>query len=242
MTDRPIIHGYEIAGRMPPFRPGLRQAIREDRKTMTRRVMKLQPPTSIRPSLILEGHRLVAMWPGESEFDAYICHCPYGLPGQYRVMTEPLERGRDGQAYYRDDHAPVVNAFTGEPLAWIWSKDILTSIHMPYSAARTITQLREIRTELLQEITAYDALLEGINLPVPPNCEMADPPDGFQTWSQKKKAAYIEDLARTTYFARCADADNHIAAFRKLWNTINAKKHPWESNPRVWVIPFKGIA
>lgn len=28
-------------------------------------------------------------------------------------------------------------------------------------------------------------------------------------------------------------------AFRKLWDSINAKRAPWESNPYVWVIEFK---
>lgn len=26
--------------------------------------------------------------------------------------------------------------------------------------------------------------------------------------------------------------------FQKLWDSINAKKHPWESNPWVWVVEF----
>ena len=28
-------------------------------------------------------------------------------------------------------------------------------------------------------------------------------------------------------------------AFEMLWNSINAKKHPWESNPWVWVVEFE---
>ena len=30
-------------------------------------------------------------------------------------------------------------------------------------------------------------------------------------------------------------------AFEALWDSINAKKHPWESNPWVWVISFKRL-
>jgi hypothetical protein len=29
--------------------------------------------------------------------------------------------------------------------------------------------------------------------------------------------------------------------FAELWNEINGKKHPWESNPWVWVVEFKRI-
>ena len=28
-------------------------------------------------------------------------------------------------------------------------------------------------------------------------------------------------------------------AYRELWDSINAKKHPWSSNPWVWVLTFK---
>lgn len=29
------------------------------------------------------------------------------------------------------------------------------------------------------------------------------------------------------------------SAFNELWDSISAKKHPWASNPFVWVITFK---
>lgn len=29
--------------------------------------------------------------------------------------------------------------------------------------------------------------------------------------------------------------------FKKTWDSINAKKHPWDSNPWVWVIEFKQV-
>jgi hypothetical protein len=33
--------------------------------------------------------------------------------------------------------------------------------------------------------------------------------------------------------------NNPIKQFQKLWDSINGKKHPWESNPWVWIIEFK---
>jgi hypothetical protein len=35
---------------------------------------------------------------------------------------------------------------------------------------------------------------------------------------------------------------NPKISFLKLWDSINGKKYPWESNPWVWVIEFKKIA
>ncbi len=36
--------------------------------------------------------------------------------------------------------------------------------------------------------------------------------------------------------------DFWVGAFRDLWDSINGKKHPWESNPYVWVYEFRRIA
>ena len=89
MKERPIIKGHEIAGRMPLFKLPLRDAIREDRKSMTRRVIKPQPDEDGLSRLIEKW-----LWQDTSGRD-YIC--PHGIPGQFRVMTEPYEFSRDCQ-------------------------------------------------------------------------------------------------------------------------------------------------
>ena len=33
----------------------------------------------------------------------------------------------------------------------------------------------------------------------------------------------------------------HIVGFSYLWDSINGKKYPWESNPLVWVVEFKVV-
>lgn len=42
------------------------------------------------------------------------------------------------------------------------------------------------------------------------------------------------------WFAERPD-DVALARFRGLWDSINAKKHPWSSNPWVWVYEFKVV-
>ena len=36
-----------------------------------------------------------------------------------------------------------------------------------------------------------------------------------------------------------AEGFDSLEAMQKLWQTINGKKHPWESNPWLWVLEFK---
>lgn len=40
---------------------------------------------------------------------------------------------------------------------------------------------------------------------------------------------------------RLARTPNHVGAFASLWDSINGKTHPWESNPWVWAVSFKRI-
>ena len=85
------------------------------------------------------------------------------------------------------------------------------SIHMPRWASRIELEITEIRAERLQEITPEDALNEGI----PSYPEHDNHP--------------LHPAERTI---------NHFIA---LWNSINGKKYPWDSNPWVWRIEFRRI-
>ena len=37
------------------------------------------------------------------------------------------------------------------------------------------------------------------------------------------------------------DGSQYIEFFSQLWDSINGKKHPWESNPWVWMLSFRKI-
>jgi hypothetical protein len=114
-----------------------------------------------------------------------------------------------------------------------------SSIHCPRWASRLTLGVTDVRVERLQDISAADALAEGIDLPVPPGA-MGDPafPDGFKKWSETKQDEWVKATARSIFFARCADADNHVSAYQKLWDSINGTGS-WEANPWVWVVSFK---
>lgn len=83
------------------------------------------------------------------------------------------------------------------------------SIYMRKEDSRIELEVAAVRVERLQQITEADARAEGIPLTTT---------DCRASWGGHRtaKAAYVQ-----------------------LWNAINGKKHPWETNPWVWVIAFE---
>ena len=91
------INGYEVAGRMPPFTRENRDLVRSGVKTQTRRVMKPQPEWPFYGPEVYTScavDRFGDMIPGKEVFgiygDDWGLKCPYGRPGDIRVMCEPL--------------------------------------------------------------------------------------------------------------------------------------------------------
>jgi hypothetical protein len=106
--------------------------------------------------------------------------------------------------------------WSGKPNPW------KPSIHLPKYCSRIILQVTDVRAERLQDISEADAVAEGI--------EPCGPPfNDVKKWGWRFKD-YIGNSA-------CLP----VASFRTLWDSINAKKCPWDSNPWVWVYSFKKI-
>lgn len=87
------------------------------------------------------------------------------------------------------------------------------SIHMPYEAARLFLKVKDVRVEHLQDITEAGARREGL----------------YKGWRDK-----IGDAAPSAK-----------VAFSWLWDTTvklaDRKRYAWGANPWVWVISFKRI-
>ena len=84
------------------------------------------------------------------------------------------------------------------------------SIHMPKAFARIWLDITDVRVERLQDITEGDSISEGSQIPR----------------DQLPKSFRQGTMTERTQFSR-------------IWDSINGKKHPWSSNPWVWVIEFK---
>lgn len=85
------------------------------------------------------------------------------------------------------------------------------SIHLPRLASRITLLVTDVRMQRLTEIDETDALAEGADGPHPESWH----PDAGEV-----------------------GPDSYRDGFRELWDSINAKRAPWDSNPDVIAISF----
>lgn len=190
------------------------KAILAGRKTQTRRICK--------------GARELSC-----SQDWHIDRCPYGKVGQKLWVRETFRHygnqvTPEMKAYvtYKADGITREIDMTNPPKQnwWNTGKDInsfwQSSIFMPRWASRITLEVTEVRVERLQEITEDDAKAEGS----PAGHILASP-----TIFHKGLPEYKETAA------------DFREGFHRLWDSINGKSHPWESNPFVWAISFKEV-
>ena len=215
------INGYEIAGRMPMFTAANRDLVRRGLKTQTRRIVKQNSPRYDTPEGVAQ-YAFERIRDGIASFR--LRHgsgwhteikCPYGKPGDIRVMPEPLLNGISSCICYSDQDELGLHEYikiNGEFINWRWKNDTLSSMFMPTALGRTLVRYTDIRVERLQDISGEDAIAEGID----PDCaESTENYNNYATGSVYKDA------------------------FAELWDSINAKKHPWSSNPWVWIVEWE---
>lgn len=93
------------------------------------------------------------------------------------------------------------------------------SIHMPRWASRLTLEVVNVRVERLQDISDEDARAEGC-----PCYVCGAPLDG-----------------RSENDCHCFHKQADAYDFRNLWDSINAERAPWASNPWCWVVSFKRV-
>jgi hypothetical protein len=209
MKERPILFNSEMVN-----------AILEDRKTQTRRVVKA-------PVLIGNDHfRWSAKHIGLSLWKfatnnyptvagSFEIKCPYGQPGDRLWVRETWkpdweeETGCRGIYYKADgkyDYPFTVEEWqnlTENHFDGSWKP----SIHMPRWASRITLEITDVRVERVQDISNNDADAEGT-------------PD-------------LRTIENNWDLRDC---------FRELWDSINAKRSfGWEKNPWVWVVEFERV-
>jgi hypothetical protein len=201
------------------------RAIREGRKTQTRRIVKPQPPSkkfflsffNCKPNewrmsgaVGFARSEMGSAWPKDSTW-----RCPYGQPGDRLWVRETFStwhhgcqwhdctrEGRSKQScsnlFYRATHH-----FPDDDQKWV------PSIFMPRWASRITLEITGVRVERVQDITETDGAAEGLGF----DLNLMGPWEGHAT-------------ARD--------------AFRSLWESINGPES-WALNPFVWVLEFKRL-
>ncbi len=231
MKERPIL-----------FSSAMVRAILEGRKTQTRRVIKSQPP-SFCPYLTRCGGDFRWGWSDGStvdfawhprgngaDMDSMWMTPPHGIPGDrlwvreaWGVGSRPDPWGGYDGIEYRADEGfidpeekyPVLECRKVDTPEGVCLGDIKSgwrpSIFMPRWASRITLEITDVRVQRLQEISEEDAKAEGV--------------EPFVTVGTARDKEWYPEGYR--------------ANFKLVWDSINGKKHPWESNPWVWALTFR---
>lgn len=227
MKERPILFSGEMV-----------RAILDGRKSMTRRVMKVQPPS--------DGYSLATCisttWPKSEEGKSHwvkvdnsrgfpnivenqgiYFSCPYGQVGDRLWVKETwvqavTNKGPIDNVVYKadclDKHGDYWHSVASDINDVKWRSPIF----MPRWASRITLEITELRVEKLQEISDEDALMEGVDK------------------NMRSRFGYVaKDSEEEFNFTQAK------STFKLLWDSINAKKYPWDSNPYVWVIGFERV-
>lgn len=161
IKERPILFSSEMV-----------RAILDGRKTQTRRIVKQRGGW---PVVAVHEHRepFTDSPPGDV-FYSLDCdnksgrifveqnvRCPHGAPGDQLWVRESLVKGSAGLVSWKA--CPWSGPRRdGEFVDWPWSRDTLTSIHMPRWASRLTLEVESVRVERVQDISEADAKAEGV--------------------------------------------------------------------------------
>lgn len=154
------------------FSTDMVRAILEDRKTVTRRVVKPQPDG--RPVPMTKD----SCWPGY-----------FAIQGTEKVVRLPYQPG--DILWVRETWAEMPYGFVyrvdgEEPDGWDCDDRWRPSIHMPRGAARIFLRVTGVRVERLQEITEDGAKAEGAEKSYP----YTDPETGKTVFVLDEKGTY----------------------------------------------------
>lgn len=206
------------------FNTDMVRAILDDRKTVTRRIVKPQPE-----NVYVSGKQRDVVNPDEITFrimehggkDRFMSP-PYH-PGDILYVRETFgnwccEYHESNAAYYqyRADYPDGARTYMYDEENECDLPKWHPSIHMPIEAARIWLRVTDIRVERLQDITEEQAIKEGC-------C----------TFQDKIGNGKFNDVIEFDLTAR--------EAFAELWNSTLKKDSncTWAHNPWVWVIEFE---
>lgn len=213
MTDRPIL-----------FSAPMVRALLDGRKTQTRRVIR-----NVRQDNSITIRKPTKKKMGTCTHVIDACEFPQLLPirakaGDRLWVREAHYLTDDGDSEYAvfaEDEASVaahiedMHKIMASHPSIDWSRHLRwrPSIHMPRWASRLTLTVTDVRVQRLREISEEDAIAEGLE--VVGNF----PRTQYRDYSRTVVGTGVPQLS-----------------FMTLWDSLNAKRAPWDSNP--WIAAY----
>jgi hypothetical protein len=228
----------KIKSRPILFSTQMVKSILEDKKTITRRIIKEKPDYFIN---CVEGKPLSIGLSGSCSFFGAVINgedktiiCPYGKVGDVLWVRETWWKAPNNCSYtalYKADFPMVYYGTEWDPneKVVLEAKDykFKPSIHMPKDYARIFLKITNIRVERLKDISEEDAIAEGIENFYDNTTIGAT---AYRNYTVTKK-----DIKESPWNIVANDA---VESFQTLWQSINGSDS-WKENPFVWVIEFE---
>lgn len=219
MTERPIIFSVPMVS-----------AILDGRKTMTRRVVKLRDPSQTYSVHDDDGWPMSADDGGDWHRD----RCPYGQPGDRLWVREVFAVSKIApqcQVAYAADGKCVAVGWDGSggymQIFHGWLLDAKDRRDRPGDTFGR-SKYKPWRSPIHMPRWASRITLEIAGVRV----ERLQAITEEDAIAEGVDAIPIAEIRRNGCFTRRDD-------FCQLWHKLNGKKHPWASNPWVWVVSFK---
>lgn len=206
----------------PPvlFNTEMVQAILDNRKKQTRRLLQPQPYKT--EDFIVDGLEEkikvaeILRHPKRIKYDGiFRLQAPKLWPAKYHIGNILWVRETWHRIFDAETDEFLEYGYKADHSTGIWSP----SIHMPKAAARIFLKVTNVRAERLQDISEADAIAEGV-------IQHSDyGTTGYVDYENR-------DVAVTDIDA--------IWSYQTLWQSIYGKES-WEQNPFVWVYDFEQV-
>lgn len=215
MTDRPIL-----------FSGPMICALLEGRKTQTRRVLQVPAPFDTSDDISVEiatgfiepqFRRGDQLWVKEG-WNAFA----FSEDGEEAWPTKTIptadEMAEIRKAAYRVDVQAVYRE-SHRARQWFADQKWRPSIHMPRWASRLTLTVTDVRVQRLQDISEADAIAEG--------CRPYFDHDNPSEYAGPNGTVH-----------QMAPLRGPLDDFHRLWESLNARRAPWASNPWVCAVSF----